>query len=339
LILHHLNKGEIFVRLIAFVMMLVLASAASATSERITTGPYTISFDLNTSLNYTMDIQPAKEENDSVEYVVTANIDNQSMARIAVIEYKNPVDSTLWTIKRYHECAIHDHKNSSVSLVKIDETDAVLTTSVKDPASPLFWGEYWPDSEECDCGPVSVGRTQVEVFGNAPQNITESLLGTLGVRRSGPEEVRMAIKSDGAPAKVLPAVKVSNQNVGTDGVVTIDEVDCDGPGWVVIHADQNFLDPIKGVVVGYTRVNDGVNRDVVVKLNMAKVTRRMWAAVHKDGHSIGTFEYPGRDLPFTSEGKVVAEFFTTWPTQQIFYPEDLTPTIVEFLHRDQYARA
>ncbi len=108
-----------------------------------------------------------------------------------------------------------------------------------------------------------------------------------------------------AEAAVTPSVTASNQAI-VDGAVTIAEVVSSGPGWIVIHADQNGG---PGPVIGYTAVTDGVNKDVVVKLDVSKATATLYAMLHTDAGTVGTYEFPGPDGPVAVEGKVITPAF------------------------------
>jgi len=45
----------------------------------------------------------------------------------------------------------------------------------------LYNALFWLDSQGCECGPVSVGTTSVEVTSSYPEEVTESLLSSLHV--------------------------------------------------------------------------------------------------------------------------------------------------------------
>jgi LPXTG-motif cell wall-anchored protein len=122
-----------------------------------------------------------------------------------------------------------------------------------------------------------------------------------------------------AYAQVTPSVTVSDQTI-ENGTVTVDQVVSDGPGWMVIHADQ---DGAPGPVVGWAAVQDGENSDVTVDIDTESATETLWAMLHVDAGEVGTYEFPGADVPVQVEGEVLVEPFTATAAAQ---PETLPQT-------------
>ena len=98
-----------------------------------------------------------------------------------------------------------------------------------------------------------------------------------------------------------PRVRVADQAV-LDSQVLIAEVVSAGPGWLVIHLDA---DGKPGAVVGYAAVKDGINREVVVAVDAKRVTGGLFAMLHTDAGTIGTYEFPGPDVPVVAAGGMV----------------------------------
>jgi predicted lipoprotein with Yx(FWY)xxD motif len=118
-------------------------------------------------------------------------------------------------------------------------------------------------------------------------------------------------------AEVTPSVKVADQAIANDAV-TIAQVVSKGPGWIVIHADKNGA---PGPVLGHAAVKDGENLNVVVMLAAEGRTDTLYAMLHTDAGTVGTYEFPGADGPVSVDGKVVTPAFkvaaaapTTLPT-------------------------
>jgi glucose/arabinose dehydrogenase/plastocyanin len=113
--------------------------------------------------------------------------------------------------------------------------------------------------------------------------------------------------ADNETPSVVPSVTVSDQPVLNDSVV-VDEVVSDGPGWIVIHADENGT---FGSVLGFTGVADGTSTNVTVTIaEPANLTETLYAMLHADAGSVGVWEFPGPDEPVAVDGVVVAPAFT-----------------------------
>jgi hypothetical protein len=103
-----------------------------------------------------------------------------------------------------------------------------------------------------------------------------------------------------------PSVSVEDQAL-EDGQVTVASVQSDGAGWIVIHADD---DGAPGPVIGHAAVEDGENTDVVVEIDTEAATQTLYAMLHEDSGTEGTYEFPDGDPPVTVDGEVVVTAFT-----------------------------
>jgi plastocyanin len=106
-------------------------------------------------------------------------------------------------------------------------------------------------------------------------------------------------------AAATPSVTVADQPL-LDGKVTIEKVISNGPGWLVVHADK---DGAPGPVLGHTAVDDGENTHVVVELTAEGRTQTLYAMLHMDAGTVGTYEFPGPDGPVSVNGAVVTPAF------------------------------
>ncbi len=104
---------------------------------------------------------------------------------------------------------------------------------------------------------------------------------------------------------ITPAVKVSDQAIA-NGQVVVAEVDSSGPGWIVIHAKANGQ---PGAVIGYTAVKNGANMNVIVTIDVTKATPVLYAMLHVDVGKVGTYEFPGADVPAMLNGKGISPAF------------------------------
>jgi len=105
--------------------------------------------------------------------------------------------------------------------------------------------------------------------------------------------------------EMLPAVTVENQEI-VDNKVTIAKVVSDGPGWLVIHIQENGA---VGPVIGQSPVVDGENANVVVEIDPAQATETLYAMLHMDAGVVGTYEFPGADGPASVNGEMVSPAF------------------------------
>ena len=108
-----------------------------------------------------------------------------------------------------------------------------------------------------------------------------------------------------APAAITPSVTVADQAI-VDGKVTIAQVVSASPGWLVVHAQK---DGAPGLVIGYSPVKEGDNSDVVVLVDVANATSTLYAMLHTDAGTVGTYEFPGADIPVKVDGQVVTPAF------------------------------
>jgi hypothetical protein len=110
----------------------------------------------------------------------------------------------------------------------------------------------------------------------------------------------------------VPAITVARQEL-EGGAVTVEQVYSEGPGWIVIHADDNGQ---PGEVIGYKEVPDGVSNQVQITVIPEKVTETLYAMLHTDAGEEGTFEFPdGDDAPVEINGEVVMISFTGKPLE------------------------
>lgn len=84
-----------------------------------------------------------------------------------------------------------------------------------------------------------------------------------------------------------PAVMVEDQ-ISTDGTVTIAQVNSAAEGFIVIHTDN---DGAPGPVAGFAPVYPGANYNVTVELDTAMATPTLYAMLHVDTGEVGTYEF------------------------------------------------
>ncbi|MFT7579297.1 MAG: hypothetical protein ACI9MR_000961 [Myxococcota bacterium] len=104
------------------------------------------------------------------------------------------------------------------------------------------------------------------------------------------------------------AVTVEAQRAFPVDVVVVKSVISFGPGHIVIHADDGG---VPGDVLGNAVVADGANDDVSLTLSRAAIDgETLYAMLHVDLGDVGTYEFPGIDVPATDvDGNVITPSF------------------------------
>jgi hypothetical protein len=106
------------------------------------------------------------------------------------------------------------------------------------------------------------------------------------------------------PVSVAPSLSFVDQPI-LDGAITITSALIDGPGWLVIHADENGA---PGRVLAQARLNAGLNEDIAFTFDGLEPNTRVFPMLHYDTGALGVYEFgtvEGADLPVTFNGSVV----------------------------------
>ena len=109
-------------------------------------------------------------------------------------------------------------------------------------------------------------------------------------------------------AAETPEVTVNDQ-VSLNGTVMIDSVYSEGPGWVVIHVDNNGK---PGRVAGEASVAAGWTYQLEVPIDTTIATPVLYAMLHVDDGQIGVYEFDGQsglDNPVMVNGQMVTPAF------------------------------
>lgn len=104
---------------------------------------------------------------------------------------------------------------------------------------------------------------------------------------------------------------IVNDQVSTDGTVTIAQVNSAAEGFLVVHADNG--EGSFGAVIGHTPLHPGANYNVVVDIDTSMATSTLYAMLHEDTGEIGVYEFgevDGADGPVAVDGDVVTPTFT-----------------------------
>jgi hypothetical protein len=109
--------------------------------------------------------------------------------------------------------------------------------------------------------------------------------------------------TEDAMMKGADSVAVSDQKLGSDNSLVVDKVMASADGWIVIHADANGK---PGAVLGHAAVKKGENDKVKVVLDDTKdLGGAVWAMLHIDAGTLGTYEFPGSDAPVKDAGGAI----------------------------------
>lgn len=97
------------------------------------------------------------------------------------------------------------------------------------------------------------------------------------------------------------AITVEDQDSDGTSIHVASATVVGGPGFVVVHADDDG----PGEVIGHVDIPEGTSTDVVVELDREIETGTYWPMIHVDEGEIGTYEFPGPDVPAQADGEIV----------------------------------
>lgn|GEM_PF-1468363 len=268
--------------LLASAMLLILSALAFAEPEEVSAGPYNISFDLNTTMDYNVTLYPEIEDNDSSWYHLSIVFDNETKADVGVSAHKDwqyaEWPCTYWkNLYLKAAKAAGEVRNGSESYATIDGSEGYIIRQevIRPSDSKVINGtiaEYWLDAEEIEGYGIMVAKSEVEMISLLPENLTENLLNTIHVEVNQQESTLTTQSYEGEPG-----IAVRDQtNSDPADLVVIPEVVSQGPAYVVV-LDQ------AGNVLGYQAVSDGVNRNVMVKLNSTPTSQWLYATLNEGG--------------------------------------------------------
>jgi plastocyanin len=139
---------------------------------------------------------------------------------------------------------------------------------------------------------------------------------------------QMVIQSFALTAGLVvgPALSVEDQDIA-NGTITIPQADVEAPGWVVIHIQ---IDGAPGPVIGYSALTEGNNVDIDVSVNPAEATETLYAMLHTDSGTVGTYEFPGEDAPLSVGDQMMVKPFKVMglPTSVIVMDQNIVEDTV-----------
>jgi hypothetical protein len=177
---------------------------------------------------------------------------------------------------------------------------------VDDDVKGVFeWG--WKGQPYNDQPVIENGHFVIAAFGTAADQGPAPRVTPVAVVVSKPAVVvtpkkAAVVAAPKAVAKSGPIV-VKNQDLN-NGVIVIDAVTAPQDGWVVVYKNPNNL--TAGEIVGYAPVHQGVNSNVKVTLDTAKVgdAPTLWTVLQADNGLKGVFEWGWKGQPY-NDGPVV----------------------------------
>jgi len=112
-----------------------------------------------------------------------------------------------------------------------------------------------------------------------------------------------------APAAQPSGAVVASDQPLVDDAITVASVTAGQDGWIVAHLDENGA---PGKVLGQTAVKTGENKDVKIKLSEdVPAGGKLWPMLHIDAGTVGTYEFPGADVPVKdAAGNIVMKQIT-----------------------------
>ncbi|MGA9099448.1 MAG: hypothetical protein WB392_11020, partial [Methanotrichaceae archaeon] len=175
--------------IIGITLVLMLSSLALAAPETRQIGPYTVSFNMNTSMNYQIQTPNEAAYPFATIYPIVIVTDNMTGASISITQYNNLTDSTLQVSEEITalRMALRGINTTAAEEQVIDGRNGFLISGVPFSMTGVTSGlqfyqaQYWLDSNNCACGPVSVGMTLVDITSTYPADVTQGILSSIHV--------------------------------------------------------------------------------------------------------------------------------------------------------------
>jgi hypothetical protein len=160
-----------------------------------------VSFNMDTNLSYQILTQDPAVYPSATIYPLVIRTDNTTGASISITQYNNLTTSTLGVNEETAalRMALIGINVTTPKEMIIDNMNGFRLSGMPfagvgnaSSRSMFYQAQYWLDSKDCECGPVSVGTVLVNIASTYPQNVTEGLLSSIHVA-AGQEAVRTSI--------------------------------------------------------------------------------------------------------------------------------------------------
>ena len=170
-------------------LVLMLSSTSLAAPETRQAGPYMVSFNMNTSMNYQIQTPNPAVYPFATIYPIVIVTDNLTGATISITKYNNLTDSTLQVSEEITalRMAVRGINTTAAEERVIDGRNGFLISGVPlgissvPPGFQFYQAQYWLDSSSCGCGPVSIGTALVDTTSTYPEAVTQGILDSIHV--------------------------------------------------------------------------------------------------------------------------------------------------------------
>jgi hypothetical protein len=143
---------------------------------------------MTTDMSYQIQAQDPAVYPFATLYPLMIKTDNTTSASIIITQCNNLTPSILWMNEEIAalQMALKGINVTAREEMIIDNTDGFLLSGMSlagmgnEPSGfMLYQAQYWLDSKDCECGPVSVGTMLVNIASTYPRKLHESLLNSI----------------------------------------------------------------------------------------------------------------------------------------------------------------
>jgi predicted lipoprotein with Yx(FWY)xxD motif/uncharacterized protein (DUF736 family) len=222
-----------------------------------------------------------------------------------VVVYIDKSDGTIGDAIGYTAVKDGTTKNISIFINPSKATPVLHVMLHIDAGQPSIFESNGPDTFVMVNGQMVGASFNNTARSGSPQAAAETPM-VMDTPASGAQPTApMVMANPNSPVK--DKVQVSDQLM-QNGMVKVDDVVSDGPGWIVIYTVKSDQ---PDQPIGWTHVNSGDNQNVMVKVDASKATTTLYAQLHVDAGNIGVFEFPGPDAPVMLGVRMISGMFST----------------------------
>ncbi len=186
--------------------LIIAICPANGETESVVLSDYKVSFDLDTSLGHTIEVQPPIIGENDTNYGAYIKFSNETQILMGIDVFNTAKDATLEPELELVQVYARGDENTTVTTRSVDGRMGIQTTSISKSGDPSFSFRSWIDSQKCECGEVYAGTAKLEILGIVPANISENLLNSLHV-----VSMANAVAPEPAGSKTQPAALSGTQ--------------------------------------------------------------------------------------------------------------------------------